>query len=265
MREKICVNGPQVALIRKRHTRWARQKVLAHELGISERKLRDIETTCAVLDLNFARRIATTLDCEIKEIVFSEAGPKLVSAVLTQENSRGATSGGRAALRGKQTYPRYDKESARQIGIDAGSLFESAHRAELIVVERHIALDAELSEYADELVGLAREVSREVNPYFLAEDDPRIPGIKSRMRWLMVQLKGHDVLVYTYDHTKYLPESDVVVPGGRYKEWQWQAFIAFAAPQEWGEESVEVQVDHGQPYVIDWDADLSCPRPVTPF
>jgi hypothetical protein len=79
------------------------------------------------------------------------------------------------------------------------------------------------------------------------------------MRWLMVQLKGNDVLVFVCDHMKNLPESDEVVDS-RSLNWELQAIIAFAPPQEWGEDSVEVNVDNGQPYIIDWDKPLGFPR-----
>ena len=252
MVEQIRIQGAEVALRRKKHTRHSRQKTLAHEVGVSERSLRKIEKGNTLQNKRLAERIAAALGTTLDAIVFSAAGPRLVPP-----SSPPAPVIDR--FRGKQQYPRFDPDSAKLVG-SAASLLESAQRAHIIKVEFHIELDGELTPYADELIALTREASRETRGWD-ALDESRVGEIHQRMRWLLVQLKGNDVLVFACDHTKYLPESDVVLPKGRYGDFQWQAILAFAPPQEWGEDSVEVAVDHGQPYIIDWDAPITAHNP----
>jgi len=135
---------------------------------------------------------------------------------------------------------------------DCESLFESARKAQAILVEYQIELNEELAIYAEELVALSRESCRNEGWEYFDPETSRAKEIVARMRWLLVQLKGNDVLVFVCDHMKNFPESDEVVEQ-RSLNWQFQAIIAFAPPQEWGEDSVDVNVDNGQPYIIDWD------------
>lgn len=237
----------------------SKQKKLAHELGLSERTLRKIEKGNNPWDIDLAKRIASALDCDLDEIVFSAAGPKLVPLPALMPPPAPAYN----RFRGKQLYPRFAKESAKLISSDA-ELFGSVDRAHVIKVEFHVELDPELAGYADELIALMREASHETRGWLGKIEDFRAAEIQRRMKWLLVQLKGHDVLVFVCDHTKYLPESDEVIPDGQYGEFEWQGIVAFAPPQEWGETSVEVDVDHGQPYIIDWDKPITCPRPAQP-
>ncbi len=259
MKEQIRIQGSAVALLRKKHLRFSRQKNLAPEVGVSERTLRKIENANDPWDADLAKRIAAALDSSLDEIVFSAAGPKLVPSPALVPPPAPVVS----PFRGKQLYPRFDKESAKLIG-SAEDLFASADRAHLVKVEFHVALHPELAEYADELIAVFREASRETRGWLGTIDEVRAAEIRQRMKWLLVQLKGNDVLVFACDHTKYLPESDEVVANGQYGDFQWQAILAFAPPQEWGETSVEIEVDHGQPYVIDWDKPITFNNPAQP-
>jgi DNA-binding XRE family transcriptional regulator len=255
MTDTVRMNGAAVELRRKQHPKFSRQKTLAPALGISSRTLRNIERLNKVRTVGFAKRMAATLGCELSDIVFSTTGPTLVPA---PPPSPQLLTPGIRRFEGKQLYPRFDTQSASVTS--TADLFESAHRAELVLAQYQMELSPELTGYAEELIALTREASRESHPYFMEENDPRGPEIQERMRWLLIQLKGNDVLVYVCDHTKYLPESDEMVDR-KIREYQWQAIIAFAPPQEYGETSVDVDVDHGQPYIIDWDAPLAFPKP----
>ena len=156
---------------------------------------------------------------------------------------------------GKQLVPRFDKVRVRVVA-DSEDFFESARKAQAILVEYQIDLNKELACYAEELVDLARESCRDGGWEYFDPETLRAKEIVARIRWLLVQLKGNDVLVFACDHMKNLPESDEIVER-RSLNWQCQAIIAFAPPQEWGEESVDVNVDNGQPYIIDWDKPLT--------
>lgn len=255
MAEQIRIHGIEVALHRKKHNRFCRQKILAHQVGISERSLRKIEKGNTLQDKVLAERLATALDTTLDGIVFSAAGPKLVPPSPPPAPVPVDTR-----FQGKQLYPRFDQEYADLVK-SADNLLVSAQRAEIIITEYHTPLNGELTGYADELVALSREASRETRGWLDPVDEVRADEICKRMRHLLVQLKGNDVLVYVYDHTKYLPESDEVLPNGRCGDFQFQVIIAFGAPQEWGETNVKVDVDHGQPYIIDWDKPLFANNP----
>lgn len=254
--QKIRVNGGAIRIHRKWHPRLSRQKALAHKVGISERKLRDIETRNETLNVALIDRIAAALDVRGDEIVFSSDGPKLVppparTAPLPPHPTVNW-------LQGKQLVPRFDKDSARFVRSDA-ALFESVTKAELIKVEIQTELNSETTTYVEELIALAREASRENRDYFSEVEEPRAKAITKRMRELLVLLKGNDVWVFICDHTKHFPECDEV-PVQRTWKVQRQAIIAFGPPGEWGENSVDVDVDNGQPFIIDWDVPLSCPK-----
>jgi DNA-binding XRE family transcriptional regulator len=259
MKDPIRIQGTVVALLRKKHMQFSRQKTLAHEVGISVRTMRKIEKGNDPWDIDLAKRIACALGSHWEDIVFSAAGPKLVPSPVFAPPPASVYR----LFRGKQLYPRFGKESAKLIG-SAGNLFESVDRAHIIIVEFHVELNPELAGYADELIALTREASRETRGWLGKIEEFRAVEIRQRMKWLLIQLKGNDVLVFVCDHTKYLPESDEVMPDGQYGDFQWQGIVAFAPPQEWDETSVEVDVDHGQPYIIDWDKPIICPKPAQP-
>jgi transcriptional regulator with XRE-family HTH domain len=250
---KIRVRSDEIRLRRKRHPTLKRQKTLAPALGISVRTLHEIEKGNRTWDKDFIEQLANRLGTRLDEIVFAVDGPKLVSSDTPQ--SPAVTSNLRCT--GKQLVPRFDNESARLVR-DPEALFESARKAQAVLVESQIELNEELAAYAEELVALARETCRNGSWEYIDPEIPRAKEIVARMRWLLVQLKGNDVLMFVCDHMKNLPESDEVVEQ-RSLDWQFQAIIAFAPPQEWGEDSVYVNVDNGQPYIIDWDKPLFSP------
>jgi|GEM_PF-2923653 len=248
MKEKICVKGSAVVRLRKKHPKLSRQKGLAHALTISVRKLRNVETTNGLWDKELATAIAVCLGCTLDDIVFSAVGPKLVPPPAPP-----APANIDRSTRGKQLYPRFDKEIASLVA-DAGSFFQSTNRADRVLVQYQMALSPDLSGCIDELIELARSVSGECNPYpySMSPDDERVPNIKKRMQWLLTWLKGSDVQVFVSDHTKFLPELDEAPEDRKWESHEWHAVIAIAPPQEWGETSVDVDVDHGRPYIIDW-------------
>jgi hypothetical protein len=79
-----------------------------------------------------------------------------------------------------------------------------------------------------------------------------------RLRDLIVLLKGNDVALYADSHWKFLPE--------RWEEpeirdplnMEDQLILAVGPPPEWGETSIEVEVDNGQPRTLPY-------KPVSPF
>lgn len=264
MKDTVRINGGAVELLRKQHPKLFRQKTLAPALGICPRTLSDIERLNKVRTVEFAKRMAATLGCQLSDIVYSTTGPTLVPppAPATQP---AAPAPSIRRCEGKQLYPRFDKESAGVVGA-AESFFTSANRADRVLVQYQMELPPDLAAYVVELTELARDVSGERNPYPYSMDptNPRVPSIQERMQWLLTWLKGSDVHVFVCDHTKFLPELDEAPEDRKWTSHEWHAVIAIAPPQEWGETSVDVEVDHGRPYFIDWDTPPHFGAPATP-
>src|SRR3546814_5262649 len=73
------------------------------------------------------------------------------------------------------------------------------------------------------------------------------------MRELIVLLKGNDIWLYVTTHLKAYPESHVVLENGP-RNYRSQIIIAFGPPGEYGEESLTVTIDHGQPWMCDFSS-----------
>jgi DNA-binding XRE family transcriptional regulator len=112
-------NGDAIRLRRKQRSR--RMKSFGHEIGVSERTLRDIERHNKPIEELLAARIASSLKMDRADVVFATDGPRLVvtSAALVPPPAPVL------AARGKQLVPRFDKDSARDIG-SGEALFDLA-------------------------------------------------------------------------------------------------------------------------------------------
>ena len=73
-----------------------------------------------------------------------------------------------------------------------------------------------------------------------------------RIRELLVLLKGNDVWVYCDTNIKALSESFELQPRGSAERMECQAILAFGPPGEYGESSIKVPIDRGQPYELVW-------------
>jgi hypothetical protein len=73
---------------------------------------------------------------------------------------------------------------------------------------------------------------------------------------LLVLLKGNDVWVYGDSNMKALPESYEMRPAGDRCDYEFQAIIAFGPPGEYGETSIHVPNDRGQPSMLTWLREL---------
>src|SRR6185437_7906562 len=72
------VNGSQVKWLRQLLTSEATQKEFAFAVGISERKLRDIENNNGIIKRDVLDRLARRLNIEPSEIAYAVDGPRLV-------------------------------------------------------------------------------------------------------------------------------------------------------------------------------------------
>lgn len=243
--KRYKANGQHIRELRDQRERRATQKEFAHEVRISERHLRKIETRSAEVPVDVLQRIAGALGVPWHAIVFAADGPRSVAD--TGSHPPEATAPEKP---GPVTVPRFDTYPASVVR-DESDLFESAARSHVVVSHVLTRLTPETNSYADEVLELLESLTWE-------RRDPLTPvagrdelRIRARLRELLVLLKGNDVWVYATDHFKYFPESHEVQLKRDMSKLQMQTVVAFGPPGEYGEETLSVPVDHGQPWVYD--------------
>lgn len=242
--KRFEANGPEIKRLRLNRTRRATQKELAHEVGIGIRQLRLIENENADLPLDVLERIAKALCVPVPSIAIvtdepssKSSGPSGVTAVMTIPLFSSKD----------EVIPRFDTYFASAIRGEA-ALLELATQSNVVVSHILTNLTAETEAYAEELLTLLESVTRDRRDWLTPIEGKEELRLRRRIRELLVLLKGNDVWVYATDHYKYLPESYLVQPLDA-RETQWQAIVAFGPPGEYGETTLRVPVDHGQPWV----------------
>lgn len=246
--KRYRTKGQHIRELRERRERKATQKELAYEVRISERHLRQIETRNAAVPVDVVQRIAGALEVPWQAIVFAADGPRPVA-----DPDAPPPDAETAEEPGLVTVPRFDTYPASVVR-DEGDMFEIAARSHVLLSHVLTKLTPETNSYADELLELLESLTWE-------KRDPLTPvagrnelRIRARLRELLVLLKGNDVWVYATEHSKYFPESYEVQPKRDVSKMQMQTVIAFGAPGEYGEDTLSVPVDHGQPWVYDPNA-----------
>lgn len=224
--------------------RAATQKEFAHEIRISERRLRAIENKNALVTPDVADRIAHALNKPLQILLAQDDRPP--SPPQAQSVPEAVKP-----MRCEQLLPRFDETSAHFVGDEAG--LELVKGNWVLVSHVLTALNAETSAYAEELISILRSLVW----------DPRVEArhqldgaeeiwLRRRTRELLVLLKGNDVWVYGDSNMKALPESYEVRPAGDRCNYEFQAIIAFGPPGEYGETSIRVPIDRGQPSILTW-------------
>jgi transcriptional regulator with XRE-family HTH domain len=238
------VIGSQVKRRRELLTSEATQKEFAFAVGISERTLRNIENNNAIIKRDVLDRLARRLNVEPRAIAFAVDGPRLVPATGGEVS---ATSDTMPA--GDWLQPRYDTERASAT-MDADELYEHASGSRTIVCSIETKLNIELSGYVNEIMDLLGRVTWSQRSV-LDEIPKEVElAIKRRVRELLVLLKGHDVWVYETWIIRYVPERDDLPPPDAERNMEFQTVLAFGPAGEYGETSLQVPVDYGQPRTI---------------
>ncbi|GAA0555164.1 helix-turn-helix transcriptional regulator [Rhizomicrobium palustre] len=246
-------NGGAIRVLRKRRSHRKTQEAFAREIGVSERTLRDIENLNKPIDELQADRIASALKVGRGDVVFATEGPRLVATPPTQSPMPASVH----TTRGKQLVPRFDKDTACDVG-SGESLYDLACRCDFVIAESRIPMNGEISSYVSELVSLIEAASWMKRERFSKLEAEVEKSQRNCMRHLLVQLRGNDVWTYALHHTKHLPVSDEV-PEISSTDVEWHAIVVFDSPGEYGENTVEVDVDNGHPWIIDWDKPMHCP------
>ena len=214
---------------------------------VSERRLRAIENSNAPVTADVADRIARALNKPLQVLLAQDDGPPSPPPAVAQN----AIAVPKPVHR-YQLLQLFDETSAHFVGDEAG-LVELVKGNWVLVSHVLTALDAETSAYAEELLAILRSLTW----------DPRVEArhqfdgaeeiaLRRRVRELLVLLKGNDIWVYGDSNMKALPESYEVRPAGDRCDYEFQAIIAFGPPGEYGETSIRVPIDRGQPSVLTW-------------
>jgi transcriptional regulator with XRE-family HTH domain len=231
------------------------QKEAAFAVGISERQLRKIENNSAIVKRDVLERLARYLGVEVKDIAYAIDGPRLVPSRNTEEAVPTVLF-----PVGDYLQPRYDTEYASAT-MDADELFKHANSSQMVVCTIETKLTAELSSYANELMDLLCGLSYSQRSILDQIHDDAERAIKRRMRELLVLLKGNDVWVYETWVLRHVPECDDLPPEGADSQMEFQTVLAFGPPGEYGETSLKVIVDYGQPRMIkDWRSAIAPAR-----
>lgn len=238
---KIRLDGSKVKQLRVELDQASTQKEFAHEIQISERKLRAVENENAIVSAETANRIARVLGQPVQALLISPPSPP-----ATADASQRVVKSSR-----REILPRFDDYPASVIR-DEASLFDHAKDNRVLISHVLTPLTAETSAYSEELLAILKRLTWDGGNF----DNP-ISGleeiaVRRRLRELLILLKGNDVWVYGDTNIKMLPESFEVLPPGIPTSMEFQAIIAFGPPGEYSETSIRVPIDNGQPREVIW-------------
>jgi transcriptional regulator with XRE-family HTH domain len=244
---KIQLNGGKIKELRDSRDRGSTQKEFAHEIRISERRLRAIENKNASVSAGVAEHIARAFNTPLQLLTHQrDDGPPSPAQVTSQ-----AAADTTKPVRREQLLPRFDEAYAQAVG-DEAQLFDLVKGNRSLVSHILTSLNAETSAYGEELISILRSLTWEARDSMDSIDGAEEIGLRRRIRELLVLLKGNDVWVYADTNMKALPESFEVRPQGTRCDYEFQAVIALGPPGEYGEASVKVPIDRGQPSVLTW-------------
>jgi DNA-binding XRE family transcriptional regulator len=261
---KFQLDGKMIKQLRDARPHASTQKEFAHEIRVSERHLRASENEDAPVALDVAERIARALGKPFEHLLGSKDFEHRLGSASNEPrippNGVSSAEAPDPTMLGSQTLvpelrellPRFDKTTARAM-TDEASLVELVRQNWVLIPQVLTKLSAETSNYAEELISilgsLADDPRAEIRP---CGDGAQQIALRRRVRELLVLLKGNDIWVYGADNMKRLPESNALQPADQGLDLEFQAIVAFGPPGEFGETSVDVSIDRGQPIKIIW-------------
>lgn len=245
--KKVTPKGDLIKDLREHLEKGSLQKEMAHAVGISERLLRSIENNSASIPIATLDRIATYLAVPRDRIAYAIDTPKLVPT--GNDTAQRLMS----ELFQDRVIPRFENDTARA-SMDEGRLIHDAQNSEDITIQIDVKLTDETSEYAEELVRLLDTLTWSKRDWLAKPTAADEIALRRRVRQLLVLLKGNDIWVYYTQHTRHLPERFELPKEDEPREMKFRVAIVFGPPGEYGEESIDVRVDNGQPYFLKgWD------------
>ena len=150
--KKFTPNGAAIKRIRGQLERLSTQKEFAHEIGVSERTLRQIENENLPISINIVDRISKVLNVHRAELVYAIDLPKIVPVVSSDP------LGLIADFHKERLVPRYDYDIANTT-MDEGNLFKECRSSHDVMAIIETTLSVETSEYAEELFEIVTSLS----------------------------------------------------------------------------------------------------------
>ncbi|MET3828532.1 transcriptional regulator with XRE-family HTH domain [Sphingomonas sp. PvP055] len=246
--KKVTPQGNLIKQLRSQLEKGSLQKEMSHAIGISERRIRSIENENVAVTVSELDRIAAYLNVSRDQIAYAINTPKLVPTASD------VTEQLLAGLFKDRIIPRFEKDRAHAT-MDAGRIIQDAQHSEDLTVQIDIQLSNETSEYAEELVRLLTELTWEKRDWLAKPTPADDIALRRRVRQLLVLLKGNDVWFYYTNQLRRLPERFDLPADGDPSEMKFRVAIVLGPPGEYGEESIDVNVDNGQPYFMKgWDS-----------
>ncbi len=238
--KRFTTHGEKIKQLREARERGATQKEFAHEVRISERKLRLIENANAAVAAVTLDNMAKALGVRREALVFATDTPRLV-----------ADANGMADAQPPQEIlvPRCDYDIA-SVTTDGLRLVKEALGCKAVVCKILTPLTEETEGYAEDLFSLLQSLSWNARDILVPVDGRQELALSRRVRQLLVLLRGNDVWVYQTSNLKRLPERHTPAPPGEPVDWEMQLIVALGPPGDYGETTLRVEVDHGQPWIM---------------
>lgn len=245
--KKYTPKGATIKDLREGLERLSTQKEMAAEIGVSERMLRMIENDNAAIPITTVDRLAKALGVRREHIIFSEGRPaEVVPSPLPVPPVPPVNT---ASDDPPQIIPRFDWDHAYATSDETRLYHEASHSHDLVTAIE-IALTEETSAYAEELFEILGSLTYAKRDILTDIEPAREIALRRRIRQLLVLLKGNDVWVYETSFFRRLPERMTLPPEGEEHTLQSRLLVALAPPGEYGETSLRVNIDHGQPFVL---------------
>ncbi len=236
---KVETRGAVIKSLRMQLDRLSTQKELANEAGVSIRTLRKIENEKLAVPLSTLDRLARALGARREHIaMLHAAAPPQPESILAD-----------IGWDKEQLIPRFDYEIAKATA-DEHHLFEAARQSHDLAGVIEVPLTEETGAYAEELFSLLRSLTWSERS--ILDDIPVAEEVamRRRLRQLLVLLKGNDVRVYEARYFRRLPERSSLAPKDEACRTESRISVVLGLPGEYGETTVRVQVDYGQPYLL---------------
>lgn len=230
---KLEVKGSVIKRLRLQREQGATQKEFAHEVRISERRLRQIENAGGLVTVDVLDRMSRAFGVHRQDLCV-ESLVSVGAGAPRDQHSREAI------------IPRHDTAIADVVASEA-ELFELGCKNQAVLCHALVALTAETSRYLEEIFAILRSLCWGDHNNVKHEGKETALPIRRRLRELLVLLKGNDVWVYQTTNYKLLPERDLLPEEPDPFDCEVQLIIAAGPPGEYGETSIHVPVDNGQP------------------
>lgn len=241
--KKVVPNGMVVKALREQLERLSTQKEMANEVGVSIRMLRMIENENAPIAVTTADRLAKALRVHRERII-------LISERLEMAPTRSAPDTFSALMEDEdRLIPRHDYDIARATR-DEGALYTEAARSHDVACIIGTTLDEETGAYAQELFDILSGLTWSQRDILVDIPPATEIAVRRRIRQLIVLLKGNDIWIYQTSVLRRLPERYTVAPADEPCSYQTRHVLALGPPGEYGETTMRVPIDHGQPFIL---------------